>query len=379
MNEMSFDSLSINDNLLRGIYGYGFERPSTIQYKSIPIINSGKDLIAQSQSGTGKTGSFLIGVLNNIDESLDNTQSIIILPTHELANQCRDICNEFTKFTKITNCLLVGKTRIQESAANLRKNPHVIIGTPGRILDMINRKELFTDKVKTLIMDEADEILSQGFQESIYNIIRFLSKQTQICLFSATIPEEILNLSKHFLNNPDQILIEKENLTLEGIKQFYISIEEYNWKYQILLDLYSNLNINKSIIYVNHKNLLHNVFNYLNTNGIPCTYISSELTSNERKTAMSEFKNGSVRVMISTDLLSRGIDIQQLSLVINFDVPKSKDVYIHRIGRSGRYGRKGVAINFVFKDKLHEIKELETHYDTKIEEMPENISDYINN
>jgi len=376
---MSFDSLSINDNLLRGIYGYGFERPSTIQYKSIPIINSGKDLIAQSQSGTGKTGSFLIGVLNNIDESLTNIQSIIILPTHELANQCSDICNEFTKFTKITNCLLVGKTRIQDSTASLRKNPHIVIGTPGRILDMINRKELFTDKIKTLIMDEADEILSQGFQESIYNIIRFLSKQTQICLFSATIPEEILNLSKQFLNNPEQILIEKENLTLEGIKQFYISIEEYNWKYQILLDLYSNLNINKSIIYVNHKNLLHNVFNYLNTNGIPCTYISSELTSNERKTAMSEFKNGSVRVMISTDLLSRGIDIQQLSLVINFDVPKSKDVYIHRIGRSGRYGRKGVAINFVFKDKLHEIKELETHYDTEIKEMPENISDYINN
>tara|TARA_R110002074_G_scaffold146791_9_gene296910 strand:- start:5273 stop:6421 length:1149 start_codon:yes stop_codon:yes gene_type:complete len=376
---VGFEDLNINDNLLRGIYGYGFERPSNIQIKAIKIINSGKELIAQSHSGTGKTGAFLIGCLNNIEESLNHTQCIIILPTHELANQCYDICNEFIKFTKLKLGLLIGKIRIQDSINILRLTPHIVIGTPGRILDMINKRELFTDKVKFLVMDEADEILSDGFQENIYNIIKFHSKETKICLFSATIPDDILELSNQFLNDPEKILVEKENLTLDGIKQFYILIEEYNWKYQILLDLYSNININKSIIYVNHKNLLLNVHKFLEENNIPSVYISSELTSQERKKNMNEFKNGSARIMISTDLLSRGIDIQQLSLVINFDIPSSKDVYIHRIGRSGRYGRKGVAINFVFKDKINDIKEIENFYSTKIEEMPENISDYINN
>jgi len=376
--DLSFENLNINDNLLRGIYAYGFEKPSSIQYKGIPKIVEGIDLIAQSQSGTGKTGSFTIGVLNKIDTSIKKTQYIVIAPTHELANQIHDVFINLSNYMDVSIAKVIGKTNMQQSRAELQKDPQIVIATPGRLLDMINRKYLFTDSIKTFVLDEADEILSAGFMETIYNIIQTLPKTTQICLYSATIPSEILELTDQFMNNPEKILVNSDSLTLEGIQQFYIGLKQYKWKFDVLMDIYDTINVTQSIIYVNSKNVLSNLYDRLSSNDFPVSHIHGDMDKNERERNLSDFKSGNTRVLLSTDLLSRGIDIQQLSLVINFDLPRSKETYIHRIGRSGRYGRKGVAINFVTDEDKSHMQDIERFYNTEIKEMPQNLEDYLN-
>lgn len=376
--DLSFENLNINDNLLRGIYAYGFEKPSSIQYKGIPKIVEGKDLIAQSQSGTGKTGSFTIGVLNKINTSIKKTQYIVIAPTHELANQIYDVFINLSNYMDVSIAKVIGKTNVQQSRAELQKDPQIVIATPGRLLDMINRKYLFTDSIKTFILDEADEILSTGFMETIYNIIQTLPKTTQICLYSATIPSEILELTDQFMNNPEKILVKSDSLTLEGIQQFYIGLKQYKWKFDVLMDIYDTINVTQSIIYVNSKNVLSNLYDRLSVNDFPVSHIHGDMEKSEREKNLSDFKSGNTRVLLSTDLLSRGIDIQQLSLVINFDLPRSKETYIHRIGRSGRYGRKGVAINFITDEDKQHMQDIEKFYNTEIKEMPQNLEDYLN-
>ena len=376
-NNGTFEDLSLKDNLLRGIYSYGFESPSAIQSSAIPVMKSGRDVIAQAQSGTGKTGAFVIGSLEKVDPEIEGTQIIIVSPTRELSKQTTEVVSELSKYMKISYLEVVGGTDIFQCRSDLDKLPHVVIGTPGRILDMINKRSLFTDKLSALIFDEADEILSYGFKETIYNIVKCIPEKCQICLFSATIPDEIIELTTSFMNNPESILVKKEALTLEGITQFYISIKVSDWKYDILKDLYNTISISQCIIYFNSKNKLNQIYKDLISENFPVSMIHGELTGEERKKTMNEFKSGQSRILLSTDLLSRGIDIQQLSLVINFDVPRSKETYIHRIGRSGRYGRKGVAINFVTERDMENLDIIKAFYNTKIEEMPQNIVDYL--
>ncbi len=373
----TFDELNLKDNLLRGIFSYGFENPSKIQSSSIPHMVQGKDIIAQAQSGTGKTGSFVIGSLQKLDESVKATQTLIICPTHELVRQSSEVIKEISKYMDITTMEVVGGTNMDECRRGLAKYPQIIIGTPGRVLDMIQRKHLFTDKINTLVFDEADEILSYGFKDTIYHIIQFISSQTQICLFSATIPPDILELSESFMRQPEKILVQKEQLTLEGIVQYYVNLRQSDWKYDVLKDLYDTINISQCIIYINSRNRLMEIYNSLLKDDFPVGCIHGELTSQERKEVMEKFKSGHTRILLSTDLTARGIDIQQLSLVINYDLPKSKETYIHRIGRSGRYGRKGVAINLTTDRDINYMKEIESFYDTKIEELPQNISEIL--
>ena len=377
LSELSFDQLGINENLLRGIYGYGFEKPSIIQNKAIPVLMSGKDMIAQAQSGTGKTGAFSIGSLSRIDTSLKQTQLIVLSPTRELAEQTFNVMKELSRYTDITFCKVVGGTRVSECISDLRSDPHVIVGTPGRIIDMISKRHLFTDKLKMVVIDEADEMLSQGFQEMIHKIFQSIPRETQVALFSATFPDELLQITDKFMNEPERILVKKEQLTLDGIQQFYINVKHNNWKYDVLTDIYNTINIAQCIIYINSKNKLNQVYENLLEDNFPVGMIHGNLMTNERTDIMNKFRQGEIRILLSTDLLSRGIDIQQLSLVINFDLPIQKETYIHRIGRSGRYGRKGVAINFVTQRDLHDLEELKQFYNTKIEEMPQNIGDII--
>ena len=375
--QLSFDTLSLNEKLLRGIYSYGFENPSKIQHLAIPKIIEGKDLIAQAQSGTGKTGAFVIGVLNKINIEEKSTQVLILSPTHELVHQISEVVKELSSYMDISFMKVLGGTNMNECRKGLESNPQIIIGTPGRVLDMIQKQCLFTEKLNTLVFDEADEILSYGFKESIYHIVQYMSQGAQICLFSATIPEDVLELTEKFMNNPEKILVKKEQLTLEGITQFYINIRVNEWKFDVLKDLYDTINISQCIIYINSKNKLMDVYNNLTRENFPVSYIHGELTSAERKDVMEKFRGGQSRILLSTDLLSRGIDVQQLSLVINFDLPKSKETYIHRIGRSGRYGRIGVAINLITDRDIQSMKEIESFYDTQITEMPNNIADYL--
>lgn len=373
----SFDDFDLNDNLLRGIYSYGFENPSDIQCKALPIINAKRDLIAQAQSGTGKTGAFTIGSLNLLDVDIKKTQILILNPTYELVNQNYDVMKALSQYMDVSIMKVVGKTSLEECKRDLQKDPQIIIGTPGRVLDMINKRYLFTQNIKLLVFDEADEMLSGGFQDNIYHIIKYISKTTQICLFSATKTEKTLELSDRFLNNPETILVENKDVTLDGIQQFKVVINE-EWKYDTLIDIYNLVNISQCIIYINYKNKLMNIYDELIKNNYPVDYIHGEVTKDERENKLLNFKNGQTRILLSTDLLSRGIDIQQLNLVINYDLPKSKETYIHRIGRSGRYGRKGVAINFITNRELGYLNELEEHYNIKINDLPQNVGDIFN-
>ena len=375
--KLSFDDLSLKDHLLRGVYSYGFENPSKIQHLAIPKIATGKDLIAQAQSGTGKTGAFTISVLQNLKEEQKNTQVLILSPTHELVHQINEVVTSLSNYMDVSIMEVIGGTNVYECKKQLEKCPQIIVGTPGRVLDMIQKKCLFTDRIHTIIFDEADEILSYGFKESIYQIVQQIPENTQICLFSATMPEDVIELSDRFMNNPDKILIKKEALTLEGITQFYINIKINEWKFDVLKDLYDTINVSQCIIYINSKNKLMDLYQNLTKENFPVSYIHGELSSQERKDVMENFRSGHSRILLSTDLLSRGIDVQQLSLVINFDLPKSKETYIHRIGRSGRYGRKGVSINLVTDRDISYMKDIETFYETKIEEMPHNIADFL--
>ena len=374
---MSFDNLNINENILRGVYSHGFEKPSSIQEKSIPIILSGKDVIAQAQSGTGKTGAFSIGNLCRIDETKCSIQSLIIVPTRELADQVFKVISDLSSYTKITVLKVIGGTNVSECRSELNKNPHIVVGTPGRILDMIDRRDLPTIDIKILTFDEADEILSHGFKECIHDIIQRVDKTTQICLFSATLPDEILELTDKFMNSPERVLVKKEALTLEGIQQFYVNVKHNDWKYGVITDLYDTINVGQCIIYLNSKNKIEEIYDKLMADNFPVGYITGNRSVEERNSVMNDFRSGTLRILLSSDLLARGIDIQQLSLVINFDLPREKETYIHRIGRSGRYGRKGVAINLINDREIDYMKSIEEFYDTQINEMPQNISDYL--
>jgi translation initiation factor 4A len=375
---MSFDDLNINETILRGVYAHGFEKPSSIQAQSIPIIISGKDVVAQAQSGTGKTGAFSIGILCNIDVTKKTIQGLIIVPTRELADQVYKVVKDLSSYMDIGVLKVIGGTNVAMCREDLRKNPQIVIGTPGRILDMISRKDLPTIDIKMLVLDEADEILSFGFKESIHNIIQCLSKETQICIFSATLPDEILELTDKFMNDPQKVLVKKEQLTLEGIQQFFINVKHNDWKYDVITDLYDTINVGQCIIYMNSKNKIEEVYDKLTRDNFPVGFITGDRSVQERNEVMDQFRAGTLRILLSSDLLARGIDIQQLSLVLNFDLPREKETYIHRIGRSGRYGRKGVAINLISDRDVEYMKHIEEFYDTKIDEMPQNIADYLN-
>lgn len=374
---MSFDDLNINENILRGVYSHGFEKPSAIQESAIPKMITGKDLIAQAQSGTGKTGAFSIGNLCLIDESKSSIQSIIIVPTRELAEQVTKVITDLSSYTNITILKVIGGTNINLCRDELNKNPHIVVGTPGRILDMIRRRYLPTVDIKLLTFDEADEILSFGFKEDIHDIIQTVDTNTQICIFSATLPDEILELTDKFMNNPEKVLVKKEALTLEGIQQFFVNVKHNDWKYDVISDLYDTINVGQCIIYMNSKNKIKEIYERLISDNFPVGYITGDRTCEERNSIMNEFRSGTLRILLSSDLLARGIDIQQLSLVINFDLPREKETYIHRIGRSGRYGRKGVAINLINDREVEYLKSIEEYYDTQISEMPQNIADYL--
>ena len=373
----TFDDFDLNDKLLRGIYSYGFENPSDIQCKALPIINSKRDLYAQAQSGTGKTGAFTIGALNILDPDLKKTQILILNPTYELVNQNYDVMKALSQYMNVNIMKVVGKTSLDECKRELEKEPEIIIGTPGRVLDMINRRVLYTQSIKLLVFDEADEMLSYGFRDNIYNIVQYIPKDTQVCLFSATRTDETVDLSNKFLNNPESIIVEHQNVSLEGIKQFKVVINE-EWKYDTLIDLYNLLNISQCIIYVNYKDKLMRIYEELIKNEYPVDYIHGEISKDERESKLLDFKNGKTRLLLSTDLLARGIDVQQLNLVINYDLPRSKETYIHRIGRSGRYGRKGVAINLVGQRDQRSLAEIQEHYKVTIDDLPQNLSEIFN-
>lgn len=372
----SFDNMGLKEDLLRGIYAYGFEKPSAIQQRGIAPILAGHDTIAQAQSGTGKTATFSISVLQKLDKK-STTQALILAPTRELAQQIHKVVKNLGDFLNITVHACIGGTRVRDDVDKLKDGVNIVVGTPGRVYDMINRKVLDLKDTKIFVLDEADEMLSRGFKDQIYDVFQFLPADIQVCLFSATMPADILDISNKFMRNPIRILVKRDELTLEGIKQFYVAVEREDWKFDTLCDLYETLTITQAIIYCNTRRKVDWLTDKMGQRDFTVSSMHGDMTGQERELIMKQFRSGSSRVLITTDLLARGIDVQQVSLVINYDLPPNRENYIHRIGRSGRFGRKGVAINFVTNDDVRAMRELEAFYNTQIEEMPMNVADLI--
>ncbi len=369
----SFSELELNDKLLKGIYAYGFEKPSNIQEIAIhPIINR-KDVIAQSQSGTGKTGSFLISVIEILLRKLSiKNQVLILAPTRELAIQINTVTCELIRYTNLKSAVFIGGTSSTKFIDN-----NISIGTPGRIFDLIKKRILPVENIEILVLDEADEMLSRGFKDQVYNILKILRSDCQVALFSATMPKDILQLSETFMKEPLKILIQKEALTLDGIRQYYIPMEKESHKLDTLYDLYKLIKVTQCIIYTNSKKKTESVAESLNNDGFAVSCMHGGMEQNLRKQVMDDFRHGQIKILITTDILSRGIDIQQISLVINYDLPKETETYIHRIGRSGRFGRKGTAINFVSQYDITTLKAIERFYDTAIQPLPSDVQSVI--
>ena len=375
----SFDDMPLHQELLRGIYSYGFEKPSAIQQRAIVPLTRGGDVIAQAQSGTGKTGAFSIGTLQRLDFRHRHLQALILSPTRELAQQTHAVISTLGDYLSGGQPFchtFVGGTKVQDDLRKLQAGVIVAVGTPGRISDVIKRGALRTDNLKILVLDEADEMLSQGFADQIYEIFRFLPRDIQVALFSATMPDDVLALTTKFMRNPTRILVRKESLTLEGIKQFYVAVEEEH-KLETLMDLYESVSIAQSVIFANTKRKVDYIAEQLNKSNHTVSFMHADMPKGDRERVMSTFRSGSSRVLVTTDLVARGIDVHHVNIVINFDLPSNKENYLHRIGRGGRYGRKGVAINFVSQQDVPLLREIENHYHTAIVELPMDFAAYL--
>lgn len=372
--------MELKEDLLRGIYGYGFEKPSMIQQRAILPVAKGCDVIAQAQSGTGKTGAFVIGALERINFAKHETQVIILAPTRELARQSHKVCESIGDYLGVRAALLVGGAQVRKNVEELNRGVHIVVGTPGRTLDMIQKGHLNTRSISLFILDEADEMLSAGFEEQVTGILSRLPECAQVALFSATMPRSCLELSERFMRNPIHILVKAEEVTLEGIRQFYIDVAREEWKLDVLCDLYETLTVAQAVIFCSSRRKVDWLQGQLEAREHTVSAIHSDMDERDRVLIMEQFRSGSSRILIATDLLARGIDVQQVSLVVNYDMPRGEDArenYIHRIGRGGRFGRKGVAINFVCHEDVRILRAIEEFYSTHIEEMPADVANLM--
>jgi superfamily II DNA/RNA helicase len=371
----TWDELNNDPNILRGIYSSGFERPSPIQKKAIMPIISGRDIIAQAQSGTGKTAAFSIGALSIVDLKNNFTQVLILSPTRELTIQTSNVVKQIGSMMQGLRIQTVYGGSPYEETNNFtdKSTPHVICGCAGRVFDLMRKEKITSKQIKLIILDEADEMLSSGFKDQVYNIFQYFNNDIQVALFSATLPNNIYPIINKIMRNPIKICVKAEQLTLEGITQFYVAVDDDRQKYATLKHIYQYVSVSQCIIYCNSIKRVSDLYDAMKEDGFPVCRIHSNMDKGERDSAFKEFKNGKSRVLISSNVTARGIDIQQVSIVINFDVPKDVHTYLHRIGRSGRWGRKGVGINFITRRDITKLKEIETYYSSEIKEMPVNL------
>jgi len=369
-----FDDMDLPAELLRGIYAYGFEKPSNIQKKAIKPIADGQDILAQANSGTGKTGSFVIGSLARVDITLQKVQVLCMAPTRELAQQIHFVASSLGGMMGLKIYAAMGKTPVRDDVRALERGVHFLVGTPGRIYDLMNRKAFTTEHIRVIIVDEADQMLEDRFREQLQYILAMGFPSTTRCaLFSATMNPSVVEFAEGLLVNPVRILVPPEEVSLKGIRQYRVDLEREEWKFEVLLDLYKNLNIAQGLIYCNKRQKAEWLAEKMTNAGFPITCIHGDMDVKDRMDRMTSFRKGETRVLISTDLLARGIDVQQVSLVINYELPTQMDNYIHRIGRSGRFGRKGTSINLISNEDKRLMKDIEDHYAITVEQLPEDL------
>jgi len=367
-----FENMNLSKDLLRGIYGRGYEKPSSIQQRGIVPLCNGFDIIGQGQSGTGKTVTFVIGILHSLDFSLNECQALIIAPTRELSLQIKKDILALGKYVNVRCCSCIGGTKIADDITKFQSEIQVVVGTPGRILNLISRGALNTSHIKLIILDEADQILmfSRGLKKQTFDIFHKLQTKTQVAIFSSTMPPEVLEITKIFMDKPLRILVKTEELTLEGIFQYYIFVEKENWKLDTLCDLYNTISNHQAVIFCNTRSKVNWLSEELRSREFNVSATHGGIRQKKRDAILNDFIRGSTNILITTDLIARGIDVQQLRLVINYDLPLHLENYIHRIGRSGRYGRKGVSINLITTSDVKTQTKLETLFNTSIDEMP---------
>jgi translation initiation factor 4A len=371
---VTFDDMKLKDMLLRGIYSYGFEKPSDIQQIGVMPVVSGQDSIIQAKSGTGKTGTFSIAMLQVVDETKKDLQAIVLSPTRELAKQTYKVllCLGDYLGTRIVLCTGGGNVKDDETSV---REAHILVATPGRLLDIIRRKLITTKMVKLLVIDEADEMLNIGFKSQIYDIYQTLPETIQTALYSATMPQEVLELTKKFMNDPIKILLSQDEVSLDGLTQYYISLNNDDEKLLTILDLFEAFTkISQAMIFCSSKRRVDWLKKKLEENKFTVSAIHSDMSQQERDEIMKQFRSGNSRILVSTDLLARGIDVQQTSLVMNYDMPKYHENYMHRIGRTARYGKKGVAINLVTNQEYKLVKEIEKIYGVTVEPLPGDVN-----
>jgi translation initiation factor 4A len=372
----SWDDLGLSSDILHGIYSYGFESPSEIQHLAILPLLRGSDVVAQAPSGTGKTGAFAVAALHCVDISVNSPQVIILAPTHELVAQIATVVEALgSKMAGIGVKILVGGTPVQDDVYSLKTTPpHIVVGTAGRVHDMLRRRALDKRRLKLVVMDEADEMLSGNFKDQMYNVFQYVSTACQVAIFSATLPPEVLDMTAKFMRDPVTLTMEAPKLNLEGIQQFFVAVPDDHVKYDALKDLYAQLTINQSIIYANSVQRVMQLYESMVQDGFSVCCIHSAMRREEREKAFYAFRTGVFRVLISSNVTARGIDVQQVSTVLNFDIPGDVHTYLHRIGRSGRWGRKGLAINFITRRDVAMMRRIEAHYASVIRELPGDLS-----
>jgi len=363
-----FEEFCLSRPLLMGIFEKGWEKPSPIQEASIPGALLGRDILARAKNGTGKTGAYVIPVLQQLDVTQNHIQALIIVPTRELALQTSQICIELSKHMKARVMVTTGGTNLKDDILRIMENVHVIIATPGRILDLMEKKVAKMDKCKMLVMDEADKLLSQDFTKMLDNVIAFLPSDRQILLFSATFPVTVRDFMQKHLKDPMEINL-MEELTLKGVTQYYAFVQEKQ-KVHCLNTLFSKLQINQSIIFCNSTQRVELLAKKIAELGYSCYYIHAKMSQPHRNRVFHEFRQGNCRNLVCSDLFTRGIDIQAVNVVINFDFPKMAETYLHRIGRSGRFGHLGIAINLITYEDRHNLQRIENELGTDIKPIP---------
>ncbi|GAB62470.1 RNA helicase [Candidatus Jettenia caeni] len=366
IEKLRFEDLHVSEELRKAIKDMGFEEATPIQYQAIPYILKGKDIIGQAQTGTGKTAAFGIPTLEMIDPGTRELQAIILCPTRELAIQVAEEMKKLSKYKKAIEILpIYGGQPIERQIKALKKGVQIIIGTPGRVMDHMNRRTLKMDAVRIIILDEADEMLDMGFREDIEFIMEKISRKRQTILFSATMPQAILDLTKKYQNDPQFIKVVHKELTVPYIEQFYFEVKEQA-KLETLSRLIDIYNLKLSLVFCNTKRRVDDLVEHLQARGYLADGLHGDMRQSQRNSVMSKFRKGTIEILIATDVAARGIDVEDIEAVFNYDVPHDEEYYVHRIGRTGRAGRKGRSFTFVVGREIYQIKDIQRYAKTKI-------------
>lgn len=358
---MKFQDLNLSNEMLKAIRDMGFEEPTPIQAQAIPATLNGKNVLGQAQTGTGKTCAFAIPAVEMLEQSMDSVQVVVLCPTRELAIQTTEEFKSVAKYKENIRILPVyGGQSIERQIASLKKRPQIIIGTPGRIMDHMRRSTLKLFSIKMLILDEADEMLSMGFKEDLDFILQKTPAEKQTILFSATMSKTIMEITKKYQVDPVHVKIARSELTVPSIDQYYIEVRE-QFKLDVLSRLIDGNNFSLSLVFCNTKKRVDELVSALQTRGYSAEALHGDIRQNERDAVMGKFRNGEIDILVATDVAARGIDVENIEAVINYDLPNDEEYYVHRIGRTGRAGKAGKAYTFISGREFYKLKDIQRY------------------